>query len=1124
MAETPAAPQEREHATATANDDTSDDRHEAQGDGAVLSDESGVGTAQTAIEATPSGSHDPDVDADPHYRSSEQTQLVERLHEAVKKGDVTAVQALLERGALQALLERGALVREDDQDGKSAIHLATHHCHAKVVELLKAYGVSIDEHDTAGKTQLVCEAESGGVKEVQFLLTNGASIDATDLELKTALFAAAENGHLEVARLLVENHATVDAVDQQSRTPLFDAAKQGHVEIVKFLVDRGASVDAEQKLGRTPLMLAVSNGHLDVASFLLEHSSAAAILHKDKNGWTSLHVAVGNGRTELVSLLVAKNASIDERGPGGVTPLYLAAQHGHAKVVELLIKAGAAVDAKQDQGRTSLLAAVENGSVQIAKLLIDAGASVHEHDEDGISPLHAAASKGHAAIAQLLVAGGASMNVRDSQEKTALMAAAKFGHFEIVKFLVAKRANVDDTETFGRTALMLAISNRHQQVVDFLLDSGASLEVKDHAGWSPLHVAAGIKEKTVILSMLIQRGARIDEQTLTGETPLDLAIKKGCGAVISELLKSGARSVYKNPDYPTLLISAGRSGHISILPYFMSRGGSLHSRDPEDGETILLSTARWGYRGYFKFLAIQSTLESAKLSDGKVSLLAGTLATMKELCEGTEESKTMYTKVVERLADICLQLQAREAVDDRDKIFADIVYRVCRQLLRCRGRPAVARFIANDANIRNLRDLHEEIDSFMKKLNISGEAATHSNWLESWATDKKKQTKQLCDTVKHITMLEDELADGQAKVDAVIHLQFLLKNLGKVESTDKSTTEDVIRHLGGGGDSKWHIPVWFISRYNIDIEDWNAVGKSRFVKGRWVKSDVMISKCNLELAQFEEIAATWQKLGHPNVLDLFGACHASQPRFFVCDTAKDQTLKGHLRNNRDLITKLTKLHEAALGMLYLQKREIVLGNLTTEKILVGEDGKTKIGGFELGVASVIKSWNNNNSRSGINWTSPEVQRGGHPSYASDVYALGVCILDILTLDDPWRVRFGSSLRHYLLRSATSPPPGIVNVAHWRLVKEMCAPNPSHRVVIGHVVRSLEYFKSAAEANKSYKSPAATQHPTSGSADEPDKVCTALDPPRFQCVNTNNPVAYHICDVAKITAGYYPRTR
>lgn len=268
--------------------------------------------------------------------------------------------------------------------------------------------------------------------------------------------------------------------------------------------------------------------------------------------------------------------------------------------------------------------------------------------------------------------------------------------------------------------------------------------------------------------------------------------------------------------------------------------------------------------------------------------------------------------------------RSRSAADDRDKIFADIVYRVCRQLLRCGSRSTVARFIANDATITNLRDLHEEIDSFMKKFGINNEAATRVNWLESWTIDKEEQREELREKV-----LDAELTNEQDKVDAVTHLQFLIKNLGKEESADRSTAERVIQRVGGSDASALQIPAWFISRYNIAIEGWDAVGKSRYVKGRWVKSAVMISKCNLEAAQFEEIAATWRKLGHPNVLDLFGACHVGQPRFFVCDIAKNETLQGYLRNNRDHITRLTKLHEAAARHSRLQLCDPELCSVTS---------------------------------------------------------------------------------------------------------------------------------------------------------------------------------------------------
>lgn len=1082
MANTRAPPQDLARVTA-AHDRRSND---ARVDGAALSDNRGEDDTLTTLEA---GVIDT---ADPTFRSTEQIRLAERLHQAAEKGDAVAI---------QALLAQGALVREDDPAGKSAIHLAAHDCHAGVIELLKTHGVSIDERDTAGKTQLFCEAESENVKVVQFLLENGANVDATNHENKTALFAAAENGHLEIVRLLVKNHANVDALDQQSRTPLFAAAGQGYLQIVQFLVDRGASVVAKQQLGRTPLMFAVSNGHLEVATYLLGLQDATSVTHTDKNKWTPLHVAVGNGHTQLVSLLISKYASIDARaidagGPGGATPLYLAAQRGNAEIAKFLIAKRASVNEKQDQGKTPLLAAAENGFVQIVKLLIRAGAWTEEKDNNGVTPLLAAASIGHTAIVQLLVDEGSFINVKDSQGSTSLMAAAKSGHFEIAKFLIEEGAIVDEKQRHGRTALMLAISHRHREVVKLLLDSGASLEVKDHAGWSPLHVAAGIKESepTVILSMLIERGCRIDEKNLNGETPLDLGIKKGHRAAVERLLESRAHTVYNNLDYTALLICAGRHGHVSILRLLINRGASIHARDAKDGETILLSTARWGIPRYFKILAKQSASAITTLPDKRVSLLAGTLETMNMLCKGTRESQAMYGKIVERLTDICLKLQAHEVVNDRDTSFADIMYRFCRQLLRHQSRSTVERFIVNEANIGNLRDLHEEINSFIKTFGINCEDPIHSNWLQSWERDKNEQTQKLQVVVEGHNVLESELTGEHEKLDAVTHLQFLLKNLGKEESTEKSTTEGIIKRLNNIGTSERHIPEWFISRYNIEIEGWSSVGKSRFMRGQWMKSSVLVSKCDekLELTQLEEAASKWHKLGHPNVLDLFGACHIGQTRFFVCDTVKEETLQGYLRNNRGSRTKLTKLHEAALGMLYLCNRAIVHGNLTTEKILVGDDGKTKISGFELDIVSESERRNKGDSPSTVDWLSPELQCGKTPSFESDVYALGVCILDILTMDDPWRVRFRPPLRYYLLASVTSPPPGITSNDHWSLVKEMCAPEPSRRASMQYVVTMLNSFKIRADIDKYCESPAAIRRRTSGSVDDSSKVCAALD--------------------------------
>lgn len=977
--------------------------------------------------------------------------LAEQLNDAVRAGDVETA---------RSLLQRGARLDEENDDGNVPIHVAVSQRDGGIVALLVANGASIDELNADGKTQLYCEAERGNDEVVAFLLAQGAKVDARTLESQTALFAAAERGFDRVTRLLVDAGADVNAVDLQQRTPLCLAAKNGHLLCVCLLLDRNAAIDAKQQLGRPPLLLAASNGHLEVVKYLLKRNPAA-VLDTDKRKWTALHAAVGNNRVDVATLLIGENVMVDaKREPDGAAPLHLAAQRGYVSIVKLLVKNQASLDIKQSQGKTPLHLAVESDNIAVAEELVNAGASVRELDAKRRSPLLVAVSRNHARFVGLLLDRGAPVDVKDTEGRTPLMAAVKQGHLQIARRLVEKGAEIDATQKHGRSALMLALSYRRHEVARWLVDEqGASVETKDHAGWTPLHVAAASNDSDMV-KLLVQKAAtKAGATNRDGKTALDLAVEKGFGGVVDQLAKETVGAA-KPLDYTALLMTAAQFGRLSLMWKIRSQNGvALHREASGDVESVLLSLARWGRIGFFKRFFTDSIEYASNTSDGNTVLLKCTLEEIHKLCADVKESEQMFANVVSRLTDIVVKgMQALRKNSDISTALAEIVYRFCRQLLQYRRHSTVTRFMVHRTANMTLRDFHSEIDGLMRRPDLKDVDNPHQNWRSSWQSDEAKQLDLYRTALSENDALRELLSEAD-RVEAATHLRYMLGNRGRSELTEAAIAESVIQQLvGSGGNASVHVldvPSWFLSRYDVEFERWSRVKVSEFVQTKWMNSSVKILKSDLELAQFHQITTAWKQLAHPNVVELFGACHVGQPRFFVCNSLHDERLKPYLRKQRDRAVVFNMLHEVAQGLLFLHERGIVHGILTSDRILVGADGKAKIGGFERGVLSRDKS--HSYSRTNTDWTSPEVRRGEVPTAQSDIFSFGVCILDMLTTRDSWRARSGDSLRRYLLRSRNSPPPGIPNRKHWVLVKEMCALNPTRRVSLRYVLDTLEYF-------------------------------------------------------------------
>ncbi len=120
--------------------------------------------------------------------------------------------------------------------------------------------------------------------------------------------------------------------------------------------------------------------------------------------------------------------------------------------------------------------------------------------------------------------------------------AVGIGNIEAVKQHLAAGTDVNAETRDGVTPLHPAAANGHKEIAELLIAEGADVNAKDDKkGWTPLLIAAVAGHKETA-ELLIAKGADVNAKAVTGETPLDSAIKSKNTETANLLRKHGGKT------------------------------------------------------------------------------------------------------------------------------------------------------------------------------------------------------------------------------------------------------------------------------------------------------------------------------------------------------------------------------------------------------------------------------------------------------------------------------------------------------------------------------------------------------------------------------------------------------
>lgn len=459
--------------------------------------------------------------------------------------------------------------------------------------------------------------------------------------------------------------------------------------------------------------------------------------------------------------------------------------------------------------------------------------------------------------------------------------------------------------------------------------------------------------------------------------------------------------------------------------------------------------------------------DSKTRPDVRTFIVEGMDSTISQILEAAQEdqSNEIDPNVLARLKDIYNRM---EGITERVTLTTLEFY--CRILASVVKSPIPVGRLFAPFEWRASFKCHYQMDELLQRLEIAELDGTH-DWKRNWEQLHLTRRNSFVKAAEN-NQLSDVRDCDRGDVAALL-LHELKLNFGEytpqqletLERTRLSIEEELIEEVVG-------LPEWFIPPYDVKVDHFKPLGEGSFgsaYQAKWLSTPavakILLAKRDRTSGrEFCNEVSIWHRLNHPHVLPLYGACHIGSQPFFVSEFASNGQLDHYLAKNGNQFKVWEKLYEAALGLQYLHRCDVVHGDLKCDNILISSDGKAKLSDF--GLSRIATENDNANTRhlvGAVRWRAPEVLRGNSATRESDVFSFGMCIVQAVSGEVPWvTILYDLPIIYHVQREQLPNRPDCFSNAEWKLVESMCRFEPTKRLDIDSVVVALQLLDERAK--------------------------------------------------------------
>lgn len=883
----------------------------------------------------------------------------------------------------------------------------------------------------------------------------------------TALHVAIVCRRDRMIKYLALNGAHIDIVDANGLTPLDLAILQENDDIVEWLMLHGTRMRHDNF--RVHLAF-VAAGRLQNSSMRQQME----IAYEKKNGRQRTEilkheVALLHARSEALEIMeMFKRLTADQRikeeiewtisgcrnlpGVGQhagrrCNCLHAAAQQGDMDTVRQLVSNGFDVNNCDSMNSlTPLHCAALNNHVEVAKYLVDHGADIDSIDRMYMTPLHHVIFENNIELARWLMNRGAAQYSRH-MGCTPLWLACRRGQTEMIKAIVEVLRNRDGESAVqvlleargidGITPFNAAVQSGVQSSVEFLVEQGAGLQPRRREEPSPLHEAVTYGHMDLV-KYFISSEVDIEWSSYLHSTPLYHAVVMGRMDIVYFLVAQGADVNVKSIDGRTPLHEAAGRGHHEIVLFLLEHNAVVDSQN-YSGDTPLHYAASHSRLDIVMTLVEHGASTTLPNNSGITPLISAA-ASHDWIDKVAKDSKPGFMKF--------------ESQTEKDII-----------------RVAIGMYLINKG---------AQVNDTMLDGKTALHIAAQKNFLEFVDLLLENGADLEAKDHEHQTPLYAAALDGNEKM-----IQLLVDrgaSAANAASTDALWTLEQLQAFYSKSPTDNSFPTWYIDPSDIVFNHPSAnpfAVTARFRVGTWMGSEVAVIKPefghyleeHIRLHTFRKELCQWLPLRHPNVVKLFGACHEEE-LLFVCERPGEMTLLDFICKYPD--QRWRKIHEVALGLLYLHERGIVHGRLANQDLLIGRDGRVKVGGFGFSTVGTVscpcaKNATEISTAEPVDfakWQAPEPKLS-YPSAAADVFSLACCIIEAVNDDflsagkTDWHI-----FRAYLDTENLIPENIRGSTQASYLIRRMTSLLSHQRVTMVEVERELQVLAQDEERNNS----------------------------------------------------------